>query len=377
MINISNMKKILIAISGGISAYKVADVISGFKANGFEVRVITTKSALDFITPTVIGAISGGNYITDDDVNRIAHIEEAQNCDVFVCVPATANIIAKFAQGIADDFVSSTYAAIPKDIPRIICPAMNTKMYENPTTVENLAKIRLQHGCKIIEPVVGLLACGDKGIGKLPKPRAIVEEIVEVLDEREPWKWPLQQDPIGSSNDSYSYLHINTIQEVEVPIHPHVGAFGARRRHDIHRGVDLYAPVGTVVTAVEDGIIQMVRPWTGKVADCDWWENTWAVLVKGSSGLVVYGEIQPIPEIEDYFKMHETAVMPISKGEPLGIVLKVLKKDKGRPTSMLHLELRKPGYFKNIDKSWEDGKIPEGILDPTPFLLRSIKYFGR
>ena len=142
-------KTILIAISGGISAYKVADIISGLKAFDHNIRIITTKNALNFITPTVLGAISDGNYITEDDPNVISHIEEAQNCDIFVCVPATANIISKFANGIADDFVSSTFLALPKTTPKIICPVMNTKMYENIATQKNITTLKTQYpSCK-------------------------------------------------------------------------------------------------------------------------------------------------------------------------------------------------------------------------------------
>jgi len=374
------MKTILIAVSGGIAAYKVADVISGLKVKGFKVRVITTENALKFITPTVLGAISDGNYVTDNDPNRIAHIEEAQNCDLFMCVPATANIIAKFTHGIADDFVSSTFLAIPKETPKLICPAMNTRMWENPIVQKNLSLLRLG-GCKTIPPVEGLLACGDVGIGKLPKPRFLVDEVVEIMDKRQPWHWPIAINPIGSTSDSYSYLHIDISQEMELPLYPHVGAFGAKRRHDTHRGVDLYAPVGTGVFAVEGGFIiptKGFRPWTGKIADCEWWEDTWALIVEGKSGMVVYGEIQ----IEESIMKTREEILNkgigdpriyIEKGVKLGTVLRVLKKDKGRPTSMLHLELRKPGFYRNIDKQWTE--VPEGIIDPTPYLERSIKYY--
>lgn len=357
------MKKILVAISGGISAYKAADVISGLKHSGYEVHVITTKNALNFITPTVIGAVSDGNYIVDDNVNSIAHIKEAQNCDAFVCVPATANIIAKFALGIADDFVSSTFIAIPKEISKIICPAMNTIMYESYACCENLNKLE-NRGCHIIEPVSGELACGVVGIGKLPKPRTIVEEIIEILDKKIPWQWPLTLCPTRVTEDSNSFLRINLDKEVEIPIKYHFGAFGSMRRFDRHRGVDLYAPIGSSVCAVQKGVIKDIRPWTGTKANCDWWCDTDAISIEGEDGLVVYGEI----EVNKHLKIGDF----LNSGDFIGTVLQVLKKDKGRPTSMLHLELRKPGFLKNIDKEW-GLNLPEGLLDPTPFLIRSMK----
>ena len=359
------MKRILVAVSGGISAYKAADVISGLKHSGFEVHVITTKNALDFITPTVLGTVSGGNYITDNDVNTIAHIQEAQNCDAFICVPATANIIAKFAHGIADDFVSSTYIAIPKGIPKIICPAMNTIMYESPACSENLETLE-NRGCHIINPVSGELACGVVGIGKLPKPRSIVEEVVDLLDIRKSWHWPLPLTPKRTTEDSNSFLRINLNIEVEIPIKYHFGAFGAMRRFDRHRGVDLYAPSGTKVKAVQKGIVKDIRPWTGTKANCDWWSDTDAISIEGEDGLVVYGEIK----VNENLKVGDE----IFSGDFIGEIVPVLKKDKGRPTSMLHLELRKPGFYRNIDKSWSQD-LPEGLLDPTPFLIKSMKSF--
>jgi len=359
------MKTILVAISGGISAYKAADVISGLKHNGFEVHVITTKNALDFVTPTVLGVVSGGHYVTDDNVNKIAHIEEAQNCDAFICVPATANIIAKFAMGIADDFVSSTFIAIPNKIPKIICPAMNTIMYENPACSQNLNVLE-SRGCYIIEPVYGELACGVVGIGKLPKPRDIVNKTIDFLDTRKPWHWPISQIPQGVTEDSNSFLRINIEREVEIPVKYHFGAFGAMRRFDRHRGVDLYAPVGTKVSAVQKGIVKDIRPWTGINANCDWWNDTDAISIEGEDGLVVYGEIKVNPKLK--------IGNEVMAGDLIGEVLQVLKKDKGRPTSMLHLELRKPGFYKNIDKTWNQD-LPDGLLDPTPFLIRSMKNY--
>ena len=156
----------MIAISGGISAYKIADVISGLTKYNHIVKVITTEKALDFITPTVIGALSK-NYITQSNVNEITHIDVAQSCDLFICAPATANIIAKFANGIADDFVSSVFLAIPKTVPKIIYPAMNTFMYENEATIDNIITLQ-RRGCTIMEPDTGMLACGYEGRGKFP-----------------------------------------------------------------------------------------------------------------------------------------------------------------------------------------------------------------
>lgn len=145
-----------------------------------------------------------------------------------------------------------------------------------------------------------------------------------------------------------------------LPLRPHPGAFGFERLHHTHEGVDLYAPEGTQVTACEDGVVVAVLPFTGAHADSPWWHDTWAVLVEGHSGVIVYGEITP------------TAVLgqPVEAGEKIGTVTQVLKKDKGRPMSMLHLELYRHGVRE--PKAWTKGGWhfwPDGIDDPTGYLL--------
>ena len=173
------------------------------------------------------------------------------------------------------------------------------------------------------------------------------------------WRWPLEARPIGITDESDSFKKIDMATEVEIPVEPHVGGFGVKRKHDRHRGVDLYAPVGAKVFVVEKGKVVDIRPWTGAKANCDWWLDTDAVLIEGESGLVVYGEI----EVEEGVEVG----MDVREGKLLGRVKCVLKRDKGRPMSMLHIELRKPGFLRNIDKDWDD-EIPDGIKDPTSFL---------
>ena len=143
-----------------------------------------------------------------------------------------------------------------------------------------------------------------------------------------------------------------------LPLGDHPGAFGVKRKHHIHEGVDLYCPEGSVVQAVEEGVVVAVIPFTGTIASppSPWWHDTWAVLVEGPSGVVVYGEIASRVMVGD----------PIVPGWSMGYVKQVLKEDKGRPMSMLHLELHKPGTRDAYE--WID-KRPESLLDPTPFLL--------
>jgi hypothetical protein len=143
-----------------------------------------------------------------------------------------------------------------------------------------------------------------------------------------------------------------------LPVGDHPGAFGVQRKYHIHEGVDLYCPQGQVVQAVEEGVVVAVIPFTGTIANppSPWWNNTWAVLVEGPSGVVVYGEITSGVIVGD----------SIAPGWTIGNVKQVLKIDKGRPMSMLHLELHKHGTRDTQD--WIVSR-PSTLLDPTPFLM--------
>lgn len=366
------MKKIVLAVTGGIAAYKAADVLSALVHHGYEVKVITTDSALNFVSPHVLNVLSHGQLITETP-GETKHIDLAKWCDAYVLVPATANTLAKISRGLADNLVTTTFLALPPDKHRFLCPAMNTAMYNNPFTQENLTKLagadylgnshnRLPH-MHIINPVEGLLACGDIGMGKLAPTKTIVETIVDTLEEFPNWYWPFGTGcKLGTTNDSYSFLDFDWTRKTEIPVDKHVGAFGVRRRHDVHKGIDLYAKVGQSVWAVEAGFIVDICPFTGEVAGFPWWENTWGVYVAGKSGIVVYGEINPHPSL----KKGDAVV----KGAFIGSVLRVLKKDNGRPMSMLHLELHAADYVHTAQ--WQIGQPPPvGILNPTKHLLKA------
>ncbi|MEX3983985.1 peptidoglycan DD-metalloendopeptidase family protein [Paraburkholderia sp. EG287A] len=161
--------------------------------------------------------------------------------------------------------------------------------------------------------------------------------------------------------DSGSYASMAPGQ-TGLPVAPHPGAFGVRRRFHTHEGVDLYVPEGTAVTAVEDGVVVAVKPFTGPHAGptLAHWLDTWAVFVEGPSGVVVYGEIEPCCTEGSY----------VRAGDCLGHVLTVLRHDKGRPRSMLHLELHVAGSRKAPEWLVHDER-PAVLRDPTPFLASS------
>jgi 3-polyprenyl-4-hydroxybenzoate decarboxylase len=359
-----NKNKVVVAVTGGIAAYKAADVISALISKGYEVKVIATDNALNFVTANVLNVISKGNYITET-AGETKHIELAKWADAFVVVPATANTIAKMVCGIADNLVLTTFLALHRDTYKFICPAMNTYMWESEQNLLNIKKLsKLGTGSIIINPIEGLLACGDIGMGKLAPTKIIVETVCDKLEDFPKWSFPLDcKNVVGVTNDSYSFLDYDWHHQIEIPIGSHVGAFGVRRRHDIHKGIDLYAKVGEPVFTVEDGRIVEICPFTGEVAGFPWWENTWGIYIEGKSGIVVYGEIRP----NSYYKVGDL----VHKNSNIGSVLRVLKKDNGRPLSMLHLELHEKNHIHT--GQWEIGKPkPTGILDPTKYLLKSI-----
>jgi hypothetical protein len=356
-------KKIIVAVTGGIAAYKSADIISALISLNHDVKVISTENALNFVTSNVLNVISKGNYLTETP-GETKHIELAKWCDVFVVVPATANTIAKFAHGIADNFLTSTFLALHDDTCKIICPAMNTHMWENKITTENLKKLKTLTNNHIIDPVKGLLACGDIGMGKLASTKTIVEQIDDIIQEFPVWNFPLHLPVLGITEDSFSYLDYDWTKYVQIPTNYHVGAFGVRRKHDVHKGIDLYAKYGELVYPVENGIIVDICPFTGEIAGIPWWENTYGVYVKGKSGIVVYGEIEPNSNLKigDFITINDV----------IGRVLKVLKKDNGRPQTMLHLELHEHNYIHTNQWNISEQK-PEGVLNPTKYLIKSNK----
>lgn len=176
-------KRVLLAVAGGIAAYKACDIVSKLTKRDIEVQVIMTENATKFVTPLTFEALSGRMVFADTfDYSydaSIKHISLAQEADLMCVAPATANIIAKFAHGIADDMASSTFLAAT--CPVVVCPAMNTHMYENAATQANLRTLE-ERGMRIVGPGVGKLACGDVARGTLSPVDEIVDEIARVLE---------------------------------------------------------------------------------------------------------------------------------------------------------------------------------------------------
>ena len=179
-------KKIVLGVTGGIAVYKAVDLVSRLRKQGCEVRVVMTEHAQQFVTPLTFKEISGNQvavsmWSSNQEFN-VEHITLANWADAFVVAPATANIIAKRAYGLADDLLSTTLLAA--QAPIVVCPAMNTGMYENAATQENIAKLQ-GRGITVMPPAVGKLACGTSGAGRLPEPQEIVEFLNAFFAKRE------------------------------------------------------------------------------------------------------------------------------------------------------------------------------------------------
>lgn len=175
-------KCVVLGVTGGIAAYKTASVASGLRKAGADVHVIMTRNAARFITPLTFETLTNNRCVTDafarDFKYEVTHISLAKAADLILIAPATANVIAKLAHGIADDMLTTTVLAAR--CKKLVAPAMNTAMLENPITQGNLAALQ-KHGFGVIAPAAGLLACGDEGSGKLPEPEALLDRIAVEL----------------------------------------------------------------------------------------------------------------------------------------------------------------------------------------------------
>lgn len=177
-----NGKTVLLGVSGGIAAYKSAALASMLKKLHADVHVLMTENATQFITPVTFESLTGNKCVVDTfDRNfqfNIQHISLAKKADAVLVAPATANVLAKFAHGLADDMLTTTVLACT--CPKIVAPAMNTRMYENPITQDNLQTLR-KYGFTVIEPATGHLACGDTGAGKMPEPEELCDWLLQAI----------------------------------------------------------------------------------------------------------------------------------------------------------------------------------------------------
>ena len=351
-------RKILVAVTGTVATTLTHKILKSYVEQGFEAGLLYTEKASYFIDWVKVEkmefddkiSIYGDKYewppthkyFKNDIVGHI-QLREEYSALVVIC---SANTLAKMANGICDNLLTSVIRAWPQYKPLVIAPAMNTTMWESYFTQEHIKKMKHYHeGFRVVNPQSKALACGTEGMGAL----ADISEIVSVTAEQFTWRFPL--------NKCYA-----------IPVNPHPGAFAFARKGSRHTGVDLYTDEGAGVFAVEDGEVVGIEHFTGEWDNSPWWNNTDCVLIKGRTGVVNYGEIVPAEGIKIGDKLH--------KGDLVGNVTRVIKEGRDhyeitgwRPT-MLHMEL----YPYSVTKA-SHGFEEQILNDATPFLLESVKTF--
>lgn len=353
------MNNIILGVTGSVAAIKSDKMFSELSSIG-DVKIVGTNAGKFFLKESIglkemldsyeLLKAGNNNLFFDEDEWRfkkigdpILHIELRKWASCLVIAPLDANTLAKIVNGICDNLLTSVVRAWDWEKPMILCPAMNTYMWQNDPTSEHL-KIMKGRGAFILDPVEKTLACGDVGMGAM----APIDLVVKTVNEKLKWHFPLK--------------FCNGI-----PINHHPGAFGFNRKKNHHTGVDLYTNDGEPVYAVEDGVVVKIDKFTGPDMGHDWWESTWGVMVEGASGVVNYGEVTP----NENLKINSI----VKRGSHIANVKRVLFEHKlrkdipGHSCSMLHLELYKTGTREFAD--WHDPQKNPNLLDPTSFLILS------
>ena len=357
---------ILLGITGSVAAKLVLKTADALEPYG-KVNIVTTKWGEYFFDVKNVESLGyrvwrdesewytyNKGSLKEEKIwtkkgDPVRHIDIRKWAGVLIIAPLSANTMAKMANGICDNLLTSIYRAWDRTRPVIAAPAMNTMMWEHPITSRHLSTLQMM-GVKFVGPVSKELACNDEGMGAM----AQIDDIVDQVKRETKWRWPLE----------FSFS--------SVPVDDHPGSFGYRRRKSHHSGVDLYCKEGSFVYAMESGRVIGWEHFTGQQDGSPWWNDTDALLVEGPSGIVCYGEIN----INEALK-NKNAV--VSRGELIGTVVPVVKKGRERPDipghsrSMLHVELyERDKYECSAAGSWPlDSKKPSYLCDPTARLAES------
>lgn len=344
---------ILLGVTGSVASSLTPKLVKALQELG-EVRVVGTSNSFSFFDDIAVEKMCKVYSDSDEWLfggdecraeykkgDRVLHIELRDWADVLVIAPASANTLSKMFYRLADNLLTTTFLAWRDYKPVIIAPAMNTEMWHR---VAGRCNMMTRPGdgflpfISQIGPINKVLACGEEGIGAMADIKNIVKEVKNVTT---------LQFPLANCNG--------------IPVGKHLGSYDVERKNNSrHGGVDLYTKLGEPVRAMEDGYVIDIDAFTGEHCGSPWWNNTWAVYVKGRTGVICYGEIKP----KEHYLYVGTKLL---KGQEVGNVLQVLKDDALRPDiaghslSMLHLEI-----YKHKEGDWYQGKER---LDPTPFLM--------
>lgn len=246
-------KTIILGVTGCIAAYKACEIVSSLRKKGADVEVIMTPHAARFVQPLSFETLSGNRVITDlfdrDNEFEVEHVALAKKADLFVVAPATANTIGKIAGGIADDMLTTTIMAC--GAPKVICPAMNTGMYENRSNLKNIEKLKKQ-GMHIVGPDEGRLACGDVGKGRMAEPELIVKTIEDILVPNPDYEGIRVLVTAGSTEekiDGVRYITNHSSGKMGMAVAKAAAA----------RGADVILVAGRMSVPVPDGFEKVVR----------------------------------------------------------------------------------------------------------------------
>lgn len=354
------MANVLLGVTGS-SSVKLFSKLFNELLKENEVKVIFTESSrkllgdVDIIwrhKDSFFDKKEFEDYKKDESV--IHHINLAQWADKFLIAPCTANTLNKIRYGVCDNLLTSCWMAFDhKNKESFIAPAMNTQMFKN--SISTIEVLRKQY--KILYPTVKVLSCGDYGLGAL----ADINDIVNIVNGHR-WDTPMRIYSPGI-RDVFSSVKFNL--DID-----HPGRFGARRKYDIHSGIDLYEYSNTSrpVTAFEDGKIVHIGPFTGKKAGCDWWEDSDCICIKGKSGIIVYGEVL----VNENLKIGQKVITK----ETIAWIVQILKHPPktnipGHSMKMLHVELLSPDAPEPFISGWGlDQERPKYLKDPTIYLFK-------
>lgn len=335
-------KNVVLGVTGGIAAYKAADLASKLNKMGANVDVIMTKSATSFVTPLTFRSITGRPVVTDmfeePAVVDIKHISLASKADIFIVAPATANILGKVACGICDDMLSTTIAATKS--PVIFAPAMNTNMYENPIIQENIEKLK-KLGYLFVEPECGRLACGTEGKGRLAENQVIIEKIVSEICFK---KDLLGKKVLVTAGPTREYL--DPVRFISNPSSGKMGyavALAAKRRGAdvvlISGPTNLTAPEGVEMVYINTAV-EMYDEVLARAEDAD-------IIVKSAA----VGDFRPVSMAEHKMKKDDVSKIELVKNPD--ILQEVCKKSKNAVVVGFCMETRdleQQAYTKLINK---------------------------